>query len=202
MAFSRYDPKTKDSIIKAATEVRAAGKTWREAHAASKAAGYKGSLDALDVMIRNTKKKAGKAKPKAVPAKAAAILAKPATGATVKSSTASRYDPKEKAAFIKAALDARAAGKTWRKAHADAKAVGYKGKLKGLDRMIRVLKKKAGKTKVAPALTAKVEKKPGQPASIAASGYDPVHKMIDQIVRQKLRAVVEKAIAELRKAVE
>ena len=204
MAFMRYDPKTKTSILKAATEVRAAGKTWREAHAAAKASGYKGSLDALDVMIRNAKKKDGKAKPKAAAAaaRASAVPTKPAPAATVKSSTVKRYDPNEKVAIIKAALDARAAGKTWVEAHAAAKKAGYKGKLKSLDRMIRKLKRRAGKAKVAPAMTAKVEKKPIRPVSIAAKRYDPLHKMIDQLVKQKVRAVVEKAIAELRKAVE
>ena len=49
MAFKRYDPKTKDSIMNAAKAARAAGKTWAEAHEAAKAVGYKGSPEGLDV---------------------------------------------------------------------------------------------------------------------------------------------------------
>ena len=110
-----------------------------------------------------------------------------------------RYSTKVKATILQAATGARGQGKTWADAYAAAKDAGYKGSVQGIVKLLRASKKKIGK----PATTAMAATKPSKPTkAVAANGYDPVHKMIDQIVRQKLRAVVEKAIAELRKAVE
>ena len=201
MAFKRYDPKTKDLIMKTAAAERGAGKSWAEAHAAARAVGYKGSPEGLDVMIRNANQKTAKAKPAEKPSPQAA---KPATG---KPGIAMRYDPKTKAAITAAAASARSKGKTWEGAHAAAKEAGYKGSVQGLIKMIGAAKKKSQKAKsgakAAPISIAKAAVKPSSPAnSAAAEGYDPVHAMIDQIVKQKVKAVVEKAIAELKKAVE
>ena len=199
MAFKRYDPKTKDSIMKAATEARAAGKSWSEAHAAAKAAGYKGSPEGLDVMIRNAKDKAGKAK-SAPAAKASPTKPTTAKASTPKPLIAKRYDPKTKAAIKLAANSARSQGKTWAAAHSAATEAGYKGGVQGLVKMIRAAKKKP---KASPVATTKPSTKPTIfSKSPPTEGYDPVRKMIDQIVKQKVRAVVEKAIAELRKAIE
>ena len=58
----RYDEATKTAIINAATDARAAGKTWAEAFSAAKKAGYTGSLQGISKMIENEQKKAEKAK--------------------------------------------------------------------------------------------------------------------------------------------
>ena len=109
-----------------------------------------------------------------------------------------RYDPKAKAAITEAANKARSQGKTWLKAHSAAKVAGYKGSVQGLVKMILATKKKSASKAATPKVT-----KPVTPSKvIPAEGYDPVRTMIDQIVKQKVKAVVENAIAELRKALQ
>ena len=46
--MKRYDKHTKAAFLEAAGAARKAGKTWGEAHAAAKAAGYPGSQLGLD----------------------------------------------------------------------------------------------------------------------------------------------------------
>ena len=52
----RYKPEVKAKIIDAATAVRAAGKYWKDAHAAAQAVGYKGNVDALMQMMAKKKR--------------------------------------------------------------------------------------------------------------------------------------------------
>jgi hypothetical protein len=54
----RYKPAVKAKIFEAATAARAAGKTWKDAHAAAQQAGYKGNVDALMQMMAKKKAKA------------------------------------------------------------------------------------------------------------------------------------------------
>lgn len=55
-----YDDAQREAIIKAATEARAADKTWQEAHVAAKAAGYAGSLQGIIKLIRALEDRKGK----------------------------------------------------------------------------------------------------------------------------------------------
>jgi hypothetical protein len=57
------------------------------------------------------------------------------------------YDPNTKAAFLKAAADARAANKPWADVHSAAKAAGYTGTVKGITRMVEKADPKAKATK-------------------------------------------------------
>jgi len=47
-----YDPQTKDAIVKAVTGARSADKTWKDAHEAAAAAGYKGSVQGIIKLMR------------------------------------------------------------------------------------------------------------------------------------------------------
>jgi hypothetical protein len=85
------------------------------------------------------------------------------------------YDPKTKAAFLKAAADARAANKPWAVVHSAAKAAGYTGTVKGITRMVEKAEPKAksntkssGKKVLTPKPAAKptaAKKTPGKKAT-------------------------------------
>ena len=105
------------------------------------------------------------------------------------------YDPKTKAAFMAAATEARKAGKDWAAAHEAAKAAGYTGSKSGIVQQLLAAgaqkRKKATKTgKTAPRVIAR------KPAS-AMADVSAIQKMIDELVRARVRAAIEKAIAAL-----
>jgi len=54
---SRYDPKMIAAIVEAALAARKAGKPWAEAYRAGQAAGYRGSPQGLEQMIRRARGK-------------------------------------------------------------------------------------------------------------------------------------------------
>ncbi|MGD0089227.1 MAG: hypothetical protein ABSE73_04845 [Planctomycetota bacterium] len=70
----RYKPEVKARIIAAAAAARAAGKRWREAHAAAQGAGFRGNIDNLMKLMT---RKAGKVGRPRLPANAAAPAAAP-----------------------------------------------------------------------------------------------------------------------------
>jgi len=100
-----------------------------------------------------------------------------------------RYDPKTKAAFMKAAQEARAAGKTWAKAHEAAKAAGYSGSRPGLVQMfISAAGKRGGK-------------RAGKKAIKAGGNLQSIEQMIDQLATARVKSAIEKAIAALQQAI-
>ena len=106
------------------------------------------------------------------------------------------YDPKTKAAFLNAARKARRAGKTWAQAHADAKAAGYQGNAISLYQMLRAKSKKAGKK-----AGKRRGRKPGPKGKVGRpKGVGSIEAMIDRLVRERVNAVLDKAIAVLVKA--
>lgn len=52
MARQVYSAKTKAAVLEAVKSARASGKTWKQAHDAAKAVGYKGGLPAIIKMSR------------------------------------------------------------------------------------------------------------------------------------------------------
>jgi len=102
-----------------------------------------------------------------------------------------RYDPKTKAAIVEAALAARKAGKTWAEAFQAGKEAGYNGSRLGLEQMVR---KASGK----------VPGRRGRPARAqapeAAGGIPSVEALVEKIVEDRVRAVLDKAIADLKRA--
>jgi hypothetical protein len=52
MARQFYSPKTRTAILDAVRQARAQKKSWKDAHTAAKAAGYKGGLPAIIKMVR------------------------------------------------------------------------------------------------------------------------------------------------------
>ncbi len=55
-----YDDAKKGAIVKAASEARAADKTWKDAHTAAKAVGYQGSQQGIIKLMRALEKRKGK----------------------------------------------------------------------------------------------------------------------------------------------
>ena len=81
-----------------------------------------------------------------------------------------RYESKTKSAFLKAATDARAAGKPWADVHASAKAAGYTGTVKGITRMVEKADPKAKvKKELTPKPAAKSTKAKKTPAKKATA---------------------------------
>lgn len=126
------------------------------------------------------------------------------------------YDPKIKAAFISAAIVARSAGKTWNEALDAAKAEGYTGSRQGILKMIGDEGKRKGKGKRGRKPGVRTSK-PGvrgrkkglrgrrksRGASLAAAvgtHFEPIQAMIDKIVQDRVRGVLDRAIAELQNA--
>jgi hypothetical protein len=83
------------------------------------------------------------------------------------------YDPNTKAAFLKAAADARAANKPWADVHSAAKAAGYTGTVKGITRMVE---KADPKTKSATKSSGKKVLKPKPVAKSTKAKKSPARK--------------------------
>ena len=88
------------------------------------------------------------------------------------------YDPKTKAAFLKAATDARAAGKSLPEVHAAAKAAGYPGTVKGITRMLESAgpNAKPKEKAAAPAKKAAASKPAAKPSAKSPAALKPAAK--------------------------
>ena len=136
------------------------------------------------------------------------------------------YDPATKQAIIDAAIKARSAGKPWVKALAAVKPLGYRGSEDGLYQLLRAASgAKAKRSGKKPMVTAKAQKPAildrvleaaeasaayGSGPALAAkkeSALPPagavssVEQMIEGIVRQRVDAVLGRAIGVLEQAV-
>src|ERR1035437_7170707 len=77
MPKARLDPATKVAILKAALDARKAGQAWSLAHEAAKQSGYKGTVNALVQLVRNSKRLGRKGGRKAGRPKASTAAATP-----------------------------------------------------------------------------------------------------------------------------
>ncbi len=120
------------------------------------------------------------------------------------------YKKSTKIAFMNAATAARQKGKTWRIAYAAAKAVGYKGSLRGISQIIRVYKQKhraspparlgrpPKRQRRSPARPERPSRRPGRRRAGAISSLEAV---INQIVKDRVSTVVDRAIGILKTGV-
>jgi hypothetical protein len=105
------------------------------------------------------------------------------------------YAAETKAALMRAVTTARKSGKSWKDAHEAAVAVGYKGSLQGIVKLMRSMS--GGKRKPG--------RKPGRPAGrkngvkLAPNGTD-ISTLIDSLVDARINAALDKAIQVLRSA--
>lgn len=221
MPLKRYDPKTKAAFLKAATDIRAAGKPWADAHVAAKAAGYPGTVKGI---IRMLEKAGSKSTKSATPKATAKPIAKPAPAAKAPASrpaVGKRYSPAVKSAILSAAIAARGAG-TWADAHIAAKGAGYRGSVQGIVKMIRsgnqkkrvrkptmkrgpVRPKRSGK----PVIKRNTDrskgtgKRLGRPPMkhVSVNGFGSIQAAVDRIVSERVRTTLDKAIAMLKAAI-
>jgi hypothetical protein len=178
MARKRYDGATKSAFMQAVIATRGAGQPWTEAFKAAQGAGYSGTLGGIERMFREMQ---GKGKlPGRKPGR-------PKGSKSARKRGDRFYDDATRAAIVKAAREARQAGKKWRQALEAAKAVGYRGGVISLIGLVR----RGGKA----------AKKPGRPGKQAASGLGTVQELIERLVKERVRAALARAIAELEKAV-
>jgi len=103
-----------------------------------------------------------------------------------------RYDPQTKAAIIEAALAARKGGKTWADAFQAGKAAGYNGSQLGLEQMVRKARGKVPGRRGRRARAQVPEAAGGAVSSIGA--------LIERIVKDRVRAALDRAIADLKRA--
>ena len=103
-----------------------------------------------------------------------------------------RYDPRTKAAIIEAALAARRGGRTWAEAFRAANEAGYRGSLGGLDQMVRKASGKVPGRRGRPPAKAQAPEAPG--------GISSVEALVESIVKDRIRAALDRAIGELKKA--
>lgn len=113
------------------------------------------------------------------------------------------YDQNKKESIVKAAMDARAANKTWKEAHDAAKEVGYEGSLQGIIKLMRAMEKRKGKT----------GRRPGRPAGskngikkltleLPASVHDSsdIASLVNNLVKARINEALDRAIAVLESA--
>jgi hypothetical protein len=191
MEHKRYDQETRTAIVEAALAQRKAGKPWADALAAAQAAGFRGKLPRLVRFVERGTAPARKPGPKPVGRPRAARAPAPAARAT------RLYDEATKAAIMRVARDARAAGKTWAETLREAKAAGYRG---GMIALVGFVKKGAGTRK-------KPGRKPGRkPAlkvpAMRARGADlaDLQTVLDGIVKERIGAAIDRVLAVLRQA--
>ena len=178
MPRKTYDAATKSAFLQAVISARAAGQPWVDAFKAAKEAGYTGTLGGISRMFREMKSK-GKM-PGRKPGR-------PKGSKTVHRRGNRLYDDAAKAAIVNAALEARKAGKKWAEALEAAKAVGYRGGLISLIGFVN--------------LPGQVAKKPGRPAKKAkvVGGLESIQEIIERLVKERVGAALDRAIAELEK---
>jgi hypothetical protein len=103
-----------------------------------------------------------------------------------------RYDPATKAVIVGTAIAARKAGKSWAEAYRAAQAAGYNGSQPGLEQMVLYYNRKAPRRRGRP---------PGSKNKLkGAMGRDvsSIGALIEKIVRERVRAGLDRAIAALR----
>ncbi len=128
------------------------------------------------------------------------------TAAPKKRGRQSPYDAEAKAAILKAAADARAAGKSWAEALDAARAAGYKGSLQYLMKTAResgVVKMKTRRKRrnTSAAVSVKsAKRKPGRPAKVATvvgTGLVDIEKIVAAMVGSRVAAAIGQAVAAL-----
>ena len=171
-----YDEATKSAFLQAVTAARAAGQPWVDAFKTAKGAGYTGTLGGIKGMFHEMKGKMLGRKP-----------GRPKGSVSANKRGNRLYDDAAKAAIVNAALEARNTGKKWAEALEAAKAVGYRGGVIALMGLVSRVGKKA--------------RKPGRPAKKAqvVGGLEPIQEIIERLVSERVRAALDKAIAELEK---
>jgi hypothetical protein len=119
-----------------------------------------------------------------------------------------RYNPRTKAAIVEAATAARKSGKTWKQAFEAAKEKGYTGSTPALVKMMNYVagkgrKRRGRKPGRKPAAVPIQKRGPGRPpkAKVGRSkGTGSIGAMIDRLVRERVRGVLDRAIAVLQQA--
>lgn len=185
-----YKPKVKAAIFAAVRKALGSGKSWTAAHEAAKALKYTSELRSLQKMYYKRRKPGRKPAAQATKAKAAAQAGGKLTGAL-------RYDAATKAAIVRAAVAARKAGKTWPQALEVARAVGFRAKVPRLIRFVQSASKPAKKPRRQATLRARA------PRIVAlARGRDlkVLESTLSRIVKERVRAVLDDAIAVLQRA--
>jgi len=186
-----YKPNVKAAILAAVRKALGSGKSWPDAYEAGKALKYTGKLQSLQKMYYKGGKWGRKAAAKATTAKTPAQAVGKRTGGL-------RYDAAAKAAIIKAALAARKAGKTWPQALEAAKAAGFRAKVPRLIRFVQSASKAAKKLvrRAAPKVRAAKAAAPAAPAS----DLKVLESTLSRIVKDRVLAVLDDAIAVLQRA--
>ena len=115
------------------------------------------------------------------------------------------YDASTKQAIIHATVEARRTGKTWREAHAAAKAAGYQGSQQGIIKLLGgqgIRRKRRGRKPGRPAGSKNVVRRPGRPGRppASASPANDIASLVDKLVQARINAALDKAIAVLRDA--
>jgi hypothetical protein len=118
------------------------------------------------------------------------------------------YKPAVKAAIISAVQEARKAKKTWAEAHAAAMEAGFKGRVQNLMRMInragvKVAKRRGRKPGRKPAAAPIQKRGPGRPRKAKVGrpkGVGSIEAMIERLVIERVRGVLDRAIAVLERA--
>ena len=178
-----YDEATKSAFLQAVTVARAAGQPWVDAFKAAQEAGYTGTLGGIEKMFHEMQaKKAGHKAP------AKRGRPKKKAPAVVRKRRRNFYDEATRSAIVNAAIGARKSGKKWPEALKAAKRAGYRGGLIALTGFVT----RAGKT----------ARKPGRPArkAQAVGGLEPIQEIIERLVKERVRAALDRAITELERA--
>lgn len=115
------------------------------------------------------------------------------------------YDAATKDAFIHATVEARRAGKTWREAHAAAKAAGYQGSQQGIVKLLRgkgARKGRRGRKPGRPLGSKNVVRRPGRPGrpQASASPASDIAALVDKLVQARINDALDRAIGVLKGA--
>jgi len=174
-----YDEAIKSAFLQAVSEARVAGQPWGDAFKAAKEAGYTGTLGGIKGMFHLTKgKKAGR--------KPGAKRGRP-KGLGVATKHRHVYNEATRAAIVNATHEALKTGKKWPEALQAAKAAGYRGGLIALTGFVT--------------RTGTPARKPGRPVKKAqmVGRLEPILEIIERLVKERVRAVLDRAIEELKK---
>jgi len=176
-----YNEATKSAFMQAVIAARAANRPWVDAFKAAQAAGYTGTLGGIERMFREMRGKKRGPKPKAK-------RGRPKGSKSVLKRGGRFYNDAAKAAIVNAAREARLAGKKWPQALAAAKAVGYRGGVISLIGFVT----RAGQAVKKPG-------RPGRPRKQEANGIGPIQEIIGRLVKERVKAALDRAIEELQK---
>jgi hypothetical protein len=115
------------------------------------------------------------------------------------------YDAATKEAIIHATVEARRAGKTWREAHAAAKASGYQGSQQGIVKLLGgkgMRRRRRGRKPGRPPGVKKLGRRPGRPGRPpgSASPASDIASLVDKLVQSRINGALDQAIAVLRGA--